>query len=169
VCPPLITVEPIGGSSWNLVDKWCHWRWPRFLIFNLVALAIPQWRTFKLLRWVQRNPLITSESIGGFGWNLVWRWWHWSWSRLHTIYCRNCNHSKMAEVETSEVGVTFEPIFGFGWYFVWRWWHWIMFIVSLCRESRHISSFQNFLFQLQDRLSCQLFMVLLCPFNKMWR
>jgi hypothetical protein len=26
---------------------------------------------------VQRNPLITFEPIGGFGWNLVRRWWHW--------------------------------------------------------------------------------------------
>jgi hypothetical protein len=35
--------------------------------FNLIASAIPKWRTFKLLRWVQRNPLITFESIGEFG------------------------------------------------------------------------------------------------------
>jgi hypothetical protein len=41
--------------------------------FNLVVSAIPKWRKFKLLRWVQRNPLITFESIGGFGLNLVWR------------------------------------------------------------------------------------------------
>jgi hypothetical protein len=35
--------------------------------FNHVASAIPKWRTFKRLRWVQRNPLITFEPIGGFG------------------------------------------------------------------------------------------------------
>jgi hypothetical protein len=35
--------------------------------FNLIASAIPKWRTFKLLRWVQRNPLIIFEPIGGFG------------------------------------------------------------------------------------------------------
>jgi hypothetical protein len=38
---------------------------PYFL--NLVASTIPKWLTFKLLRWVQRNPLITFEPIGGFG------------------------------------------------------------------------------------------------------
>jgi hypothetical protein len=25
-------------------------------LLNLVALTIPKWRTFKLLRWVQRTP-----------------------------------------------------------------------------------------------------------------
>jgi hypothetical protein len=35
--------------------------------FNLIASAIPKWRTSKLLRWAQRNPLITFEPIGGFG------------------------------------------------------------------------------------------------------
>jgi hypothetical protein len=34
---------------------------------NVVTLAIPKWRTFKLLRWVKRSPLITFEMIGGFG------------------------------------------------------------------------------------------------------
>jgi hypothetical protein len=28
---------------------------------------------------------------------------------------------------------------------VWRQWHWILFTVSLCKDSRHISSSQNFL------------------------
>jgi hypothetical protein len=36
-------------------------------LFNIVASAIPKWRTFKLLRWVQRTPLITFEPLGGFG------------------------------------------------------------------------------------------------------
>jgi hypothetical protein len=36
-------------------------------LFYLVASAIPNWRTFKHLRWVQRNPLLTFEEIGGFG------------------------------------------------------------------------------------------------------
>jgi hypothetical protein len=31
--------------------------------FNLVASAIPKWRTFKPLRWVQRNPLIIFEPL----------------------------------------------------------------------------------------------------------
>jgi hypothetical protein len=35
--------------------------------FNIAASVIPNWQTFKLLRWVQRNPLITFEPIGGFG------------------------------------------------------------------------------------------------------
>jgi hypothetical protein len=34
--------------------------------FNLVASAIPKWRTFKLLRRVHTNPS-TFEPIGGFG------------------------------------------------------------------------------------------------------
>jgi hypothetical protein len=53
VCPPLITFEPIGGCSWNLVGRCCHSRWPRrHVFFNLVASAIPKWLTFKLLRWM---------------------------------------------------------------------------------------------------------------------
>jgi hypothetical protein len=35
--------------------------------FNLVASAIPKLLTFKLLRWVLRNLLITFEPFGGFG------------------------------------------------------------------------------------------------------
>jgi hypothetical protein len=35
--------------------------------FNLVASTNPKWRTFKLLRWVQRNLLLNFEPIGGFG------------------------------------------------------------------------------------------------------
>jgi hypothetical protein len=77
VCLPLIIFGPIGIFSWNLVARWCHWRLPRCYIFNLVAWSIRKWRTFKLLGWVQRNTLITFEPIGGFGWNVVWRWWHW--------------------------------------------------------------------------------------------
>jgi hypothetical protein len=38
-----------------------------YFFLNLVASAIPKWRIFKLLKWVQRNPLITFEPIGGFG------------------------------------------------------------------------------------------------------
>jgi hypothetical protein len=34
--------------------------------FNHVASVILTWQTFKLLRYVQRNPLITFEPIGGF-------------------------------------------------------------------------------------------------------
>jgi hypothetical protein len=30
------------------------------MLLNLVAYTIPKWRTFKLLRWVQGNPLIIS-------------------------------------------------------------------------------------------------------------
>jgi hypothetical protein len=33
VCPPLITFEPIGGFSWNLVGTYCQSRWPRRHIF----------------------------------------------------------------------------------------------------------------------------------------
>jgi hypothetical protein len=36
------------------------------ILFNAVASTVPKWRTFKLLGWVQRNPLITFEPIGGF-------------------------------------------------------------------------------------------------------
>jgi hypothetical protein len=34
--------------------------------FNSVSSTIPKWRTFKFLRWLQGNSLITSEPIGGF-------------------------------------------------------------------------------------------------------
>jgi hypothetical protein len=37
---------------WNLVDRYCHSRWPRRQLFSLVASAIPKWKKFKLLRWV---------------------------------------------------------------------------------------------------------------------
>jgi hypothetical protein len=45
--------------------------------------------------------------------------------------------------------ITFEPIGGFGWNLVWRWWHCILFTVSLCRASGHITSSQNFLFHVR--------------------
>jgi hypothetical protein len=89
---------------------------PQF--FNLVASAVPRWRTINLLRWVQRNPLITFQPISRFGWNLVRRWRHWSWPRLHNIQCRSFNHSKMVDVWISEMGATFEKIGGFGWTFL---------------------------------------------------
>jgi hypothetical protein len=38
-----------------------------FILFNPVASTTSKWRTFKLLRWMQRNPLITFELIGGLG------------------------------------------------------------------------------------------------------
>jgi hypothetical protein len=38
-----------------------------FILLNPVASTIPKWRTFKLLRWMQRNTLITFEPFGGFG------------------------------------------------------------------------------------------------------
>jgi hypothetical protein len=34
---------------------------------NTIALAMPKWLMFKFVMWVQRNPLITFELIGGFG------------------------------------------------------------------------------------------------------
>jgi hypothetical protein len=37
-----------------------------YILFNLVDSTIPKWRTFELLRWVQRN-LMMFELIGGFG------------------------------------------------------------------------------------------------------
>jgi hypothetical protein len=40
---------------------------PDATFVNLVASAIPKWWTLKLLRWVQRRPLITSEPVGGYG------------------------------------------------------------------------------------------------------
>jgi hypothetical protein len=33
------------------------------ILFNLVASVIPKWRTFKLLRWVQRHPLLIFEPL----------------------------------------------------------------------------------------------------------
>jgi hypothetical protein len=42
--------------------------------FNLVALTIPKWRTFKFLRWVQRNSLITWTD-----------WWSWIKSRMEVM------------------------------------------------------------------------------------
>jgi hypothetical protein len=35
-------------------------------LLKALASTIPKWRTFKLLRWMQRNALIAFESIGGF-------------------------------------------------------------------------------------------------------
>jgi hypothetical protein len=115
---PLITFEPICGFSWNLVDRWCHWRWPWCLSFNPIASnhfkmadvwtsevgakkplnnfwtdwwiwmkscmqvmalkmtstpyysIIPNWQTFKLLRWLQLlNRLVDLDEIlyGGDG------------------------------------------------------------------------------------------------------
>jgi hypothetical protein len=87
--PPPITFESISGFSWNLVDRWRHLRWTQSHVFNLVTSAIRKWWTFKLLRWVQRNTLITFEPIGGFGWHFLWRWWHWRWPRLNIIQYRN--------------------------------------------------------------------------------
>jgi hypothetical protein len=40
---------------------------------NPVASSIPKWRTFKLLRWVKANTLVTFEPFGGFGYNFEWR------------------------------------------------------------------------------------------------
>jgi hypothetical protein len=34
---------------------------------NPVPSTIPKWRTFTLLRWVQRNPVTTFELIVEFG------------------------------------------------------------------------------------------------------
>jgi hypothetical protein len=34
---------------------------------NPIPSTIPKWWTFNLLRWVQRNSLITFEVTGGFG------------------------------------------------------------------------------------------------------
>jgi hypothetical protein len=98
VCPPLISFEPTVGFSLNLVCRWCHWRWCRCYIFNLVVSAIPKWQKFKLLRWVQRNPLITFKPIGGFGWNFVWTLCHWRWLRFRIIKCRSFNYSKMVGI-----------------------------------------------------------------------
>jgi hypothetical protein len=39
---------------------------PYFLIL-VITLAISKWWTFKLLKWVQINPLITFEPFCGFG------------------------------------------------------------------------------------------------------
>jgi hypothetical protein len=37
------------------------------LCANPVPSTIPEWQAFTFLRWLQRNPLITFELIGGFG------------------------------------------------------------------------------------------------------
>jgi hypothetical protein len=37
------------------------------ILLKPVASTIPKWWTFKLLRWVQRSPLINFEMIGGYG------------------------------------------------------------------------------------------------------
>jgi hypothetical protein len=61
--------------------------------------------------WKER--LITFELIGEFGWNFIWRWWHWRWRRSHL------NGGRL----NFWGGATFEPIGGFWLNFVWRWWH----------------------------------------------
>jgi hypothetical protein len=45
---------------------------PDATFFNLVASAIPKWRTFKLLRLVQRNPLITFDNEVSKSENHLW-------------------------------------------------------------------------------------------------
>jgi hypothetical protein len=52
--PPQITFEPISRFLWNSVGRSRHWRWLRRQTFNPVPLTIPKWRTFKLLRWMQK-------------------------------------------------------------------------------------------------------------------
>jgi hypothetical protein len=46
------TFEPTGGFRLNFVEgdgiEYCL----HYVLFNPVALTIPKWRTFKLLRWV---------------------------------------------------------------------------------------------------------------------
>jgi hypothetical protein len=92
-------------------------------------------------------PTNNFEPIGGFSWNLVDSYFHSMWRRLHIF---NLVASAIAKWLTFKLLrwitlITFEPCGGFGWNFVWRWWHWILCTVSLCRESRHINSSQNFL------------------------
>jgi hypothetical protein len=43
------------------------------ILLNPVASSIPKWRTFKLLRWVKGNTLVTFEPFDGFGYNFEWR------------------------------------------------------------------------------------------------
>jgi hypothetical protein len=46
------TLGRIGGFGWNLVWRDGIEYYLDYVLFNLVASAIPQWQTFKLLRWV---------------------------------------------------------------------------------------------------------------------
>jgi hypothetical protein len=105
--PTCLSVSPPPTNNfWT--DRWTFMKLgkqvmplkrPRRHIFcNLLASASPKWWTFKFLRWVHRNPLITSEPIAGFGWSLVWRCWHSRWPQLHIIKSRSFNHSKMTDV-----------------------------------------------------------------------
>jgi hypothetical protein len=90
--PTCLSVSPTNNF---LTDLWAFMKFgkqvmplkrPRcHIFFNLVASASPKWWTFKFLRWVHRNPLISFGPIAGFGWSLVWRWWHWRWPQLHII------------------------------------------------------------------------------------
>jgi hypothetical protein len=74
-----------------------------YVLFNPVVSTVPNWRMFKLLRWVLLlNRLVDLDEILYEG-------------DLDSILLNlvASNHSKM-DVKTSEVGSTFEPIGGFG-------------------------------------------------------
>jgi hypothetical protein len=66
------------------------------------------------------SPLITFEPIGRYLWNSVGRSCHWRWPRRRTFYSRTFNHSKMVDVQTSEMDATLAPVNVRTWNFV----HW---------------------------------------------
>jgi hypothetical protein len=67
------------------------------------------------------SPLITFKSIIRILWNLVKRSCHWRWPQRYSFWSRSINHSKMAEVQTCEVGVKFASGNVGPWYFVCLW------------------------------------------------
>jgi hypothetical protein len=62
--------------------------------------------------------LITFEPIGRFLWNSVRRSCHWRWPRCRTFQPRTFNHSKMADVQTSEVNAKLASVNVGPWNFV---------------------------------------------------
>jgi hypothetical protein len=67
LCVSIITFEATGGCSWNLIGRWCHWRWPRrHIFFNSVVSTIPQRRTFKFFRLMLylRHSALVNNGLG---------------------------------------------------------------------------------------------------------
>jgi hypothetical protein len=60
VCPPLITFELLGKSSWYLVGGWCYSRVFDAIIFNPISSTILKWLRFKVVSWRHDFQLSTA-------------------------------------------------------------------------------------------------------------
>jgi hypothetical protein len=71
VCPPLITFEPLGRISWNLVRRWCHSREPRCNNSNHISSITLKLLRFKFVRWALLNCGFGLFMFHGNTWNQV--------------------------------------------------------------------------------------------------